>query len=223
MTKKIFSILLFAALLVSVVTNGLSRTVYNGAGIFYVTGDDGIGENADSLVNTNKIEQLVINSAVLFLEANQEIQSFLAQYEGQDADVLNFQSMQSPASAALSKISQAVSAYNNLAGAAKATPYNWGIIYRLWFFDYDGYMYQYGLNRTIFRQVKGYLWYGDINGVFDEMRRRVVKIESLLEQITASLNSDRFPELDVVWTLNETLSETSLFGSYVARVFKAIK
>jgi hypothetical protein len=87
-------------------------------------------------------------------------------------------------------------------------------------FDYDAYMKENGLNPFIFKTLSGYLSSGDITGAFKKAHASMAEIKNLLVTIKNDVSVERLPELQVFWKLNELCSETSIFGSYAARIFQ---
>ena len=107
--------------------------------------------------------------------------------------------------------------------AAEATPYNIDVIEKLKCFDYDTFSNQHKLNPYIFGIVKEYLVNGDITGTYKYTNEKLKEISLLIQKIQAELNAYRLPEISICWRLNELCAETTLFGSYIARIFKTIK
>jgi len=63
---------------------------------------------------------------------------------------------------------------------------------------------------------------GDITGIFQETYTDFSEILVLLNIIKSSISFGKLPEITVFRRLNEKMAETSLFGSYVARVFSEL-
>jgi hypothetical protein len=70
--------------------------------------------------------------------------------------------------------------------------------------------------------LQSYLSRGDITGTFKRSYYNIYNIERLLVSIQTGLSSDNLPGLPVLWQLNELCADTTLFGSYAARVFYEI-
>jgi ribosomal protein L17 len=94
------------------------------------------------------------------------------------------------------------------------------MIDRLKHFAYDTLMTIYSLNPVIFKELASYLSRGDITGTFKRSYAATCSIEKLLTLIKQGLSVNRLP---VFWKLNEICAETTLFGSFAARVFHEIK
>jgi hypothetical protein len=112
--------------------------------------------------------------------------------------------------------------YEQLIQLAESTPYNREFISKLKGFDYQSFMEKNGLNAVVFNKVREYLEKGDITGSFKHTYSNLCALEDLLTAIKNGTAVNRAPELSLLWKLNETCAETSLFGSYAARIFHAI-
>jgi hypothetical protein len=75
------------------------------------------------------------------------------------------------------------------------------------------------LNETIFKKVEGYLGNGDITGAFKHALAVIKNMEFLLIIVKTEMD---FNLLEIYWQLNELCAETTLFGSFIARVFHQI-
>lgn len=215
MFKKSIFIIILITLFITSFTLTYTRVRGNGAGNGYSDETTGDALLVSTDVTTSKIEKFIIDGAVYFLEANADIQKFLTAYE----KTADSQTLNNALGEAIEKIRKAKGIYVTLLRTAVVTPYNREVQYKLWLFDYDGYMCKHNLNRQIFLEVRDYLAYGNLNGVFERLLQSVTKIEDLLQKIKDSIYNGNFPEIEIVWALNEAVSESTLFGSYVARVF----
>jgi len=175
------------------------------------------------IINTLSIETYVIQGAGYFLEANSCIQSILNRVELQDFNGFYYSELDQLVHRAFFNIILARMTYEQLLRLAELTPYNREFISKLKGFDYQSYMNEMGLNAVVFNQVREYLEKGDITGTFKHTYSNLVAIDELLTGIKNEISVDRIPALSLIWKLNETCAETSLFGSYAARVFHAIQ
>jgi hypothetical protein len=105
---------------------------------------------------------------------------------------------------------------------AESTPYNREFISLLKGFDYQFFLEKNGLNDVVFNKVREYLEKGDITGSFEHTYSNLRSIEALLTAIKKGIEDNQTPALSLLWKLNETCAETSLFGSYAARIFHVI-
>jgi hypothetical protein len=214
-------------LLVTVITSFLCVNVYsyiatNGAGGGY--GGSGESSGGSSICSqNNEIEYFIILGAGNFLDAKSDVQQLLKAVELQDIRGVNYFEMQYLVENALFHMKNAQYIYDILIRTAEVTPYNESVQSLLKDFDYDAYMLENGLNKSLFDIVRQHLQAGDITGIFKRTYTKYTKIIQLLEAVKKEVYNNKMPELSIFWQLNETLDNTSTIGSYVARVFAAIQ
>jgi hypothetical protein len=165
----------------------------------------------------------VIQGAGYFLKGNSCIQSILNHVELQDFKGIDYNELDQLVNHALFNIILARVTYEQLIQLAEVTPYNREFIFKLKAFDYNYFMTEIGLNGVVFNKVREYLEKGDITGSFKHTYSNLCAVEDLLTAIKNKISVDRIPGLSLIWKLNETCAETSLFGSYAARVFHEIR
>jgi len=214
------------ALLVIIITAFLCMNVYsyiknNGAGGGYEGGGESNGEPSICSQN-NDIEYFIMLGAGHYLDAKTDIQQLLKAVEWQEIQGVNYNDMQGLVDSALYHMKNAGYTYEILIGTAEVTPYNEVVQALLKGFDYDAYMLENDLNKSLLDIVRHHLQAGDITGIFKRTYTGYTKIIQLLEAVKKDLYNDKMPGLSVFWQLNETLDNTSTIGSYAARVFKEI-
>ncbi|MCP5107333.1 MAG: hypothetical protein GY950_28360 [bacterium] len=123
---------------------------------------------------------------------------------------------------AVENMEQAKAHYVNLKQAADRTPYNQEVISLLVSFDYKTFKKERGLNSAVFRYVKKYLRRGDVRGVFSRLLAKTGVILDKLYRVKEYTDSEKFPELSLLWRLNQDYSETILFGQHAAEIFQTI-
>ncbi|MGD2093108.1 MAG: hypothetical protein PVH61_43505 [Candidatus Aminicenantes bacterium] len=158
-----------------------------------------------------------------YLDAKADIQQLLKAVEWQNIRGVNYYEMNYSVESALFHMKNARYIYGILIGTAEVTPYNEAVQTLLKDFDYDAYMLENGLNETLFDIVRHYLQAGDITGIFKRTYTDYTRILNLLEAVKQYVYNNQMPALKIFWQLNETLDNTSTMGSYVARIFAAIK
>jgi len=166
---------------------------------------------------------LLIDGAGYFIKARSNVQAFLYMFELQDIKSIDYIEFERLVNKALMDITNAGLAFEELIKVAEATPYNLDVIEKLNRFDYDTYLNEHGLNPFIFGSVREYLEKGDITGTFKYLYQRLKEIRQMLLIIRESTTENLLPGLPICWKLNERCAEAALFGSYIARIFKAIK
>jgi hypothetical protein len=219
--------LIVKALLVIIITAFLCINVYsyiasNGSGSGY--GGSGESSGGSGICSQNNdIEYFIMLGAGHYLDAKTHIQQLLKAVEWQDIRGVNYFEMQILVETALFHMKNAAYIYEKLIAAAEVTPYNEAVQVLLKGFDYEAYMLGNGLNKSLFDIVRHYLQAGDITGIFKRTHTDYTKIIQLLEVVKKDLDYNKMPGLSIFWQLNETLDNTSIIGSYVARLFAAIQ
>jgi hypothetical protein len=203
--------------------SAFSRIYHNGSGSGYDDGSGGSSLDTGKVSSiSNSIEGYIIDGAGYYLKANAGIQSLLNLVELQDMNGTDDAEMNRSVIAALDNITRAREIFAKLIETAEATPYNPVVIDRLNKFDYDTFMTVNTLNPVIFNELASYLSRGDITGTFKHSYAGLCSLEKLLMSIKEGLSMNQMPLLPVLWQLNETCAQTTLFGSYAARVFYEI-
>lgn len=195
--------------------NLFSYISFNGSGSGY--NDQNSGEDLTN--NTTTIETLITVGAGYYLQGNSDIQSILNLVELQDVKVMDYQELQGLVNSALENITNSRLIYEKLVETAEITPYNPVVIDKLKSFDYKTFMHENKLNEVVFRKVEGYLSDGDITGTFRYGLSVIHEIEDRLISVKTGMDFNR---LELYWKLNELCAETTLFGSFIARVFRQI-
>ncbi|MCP5048508.1 MAG: hypothetical protein GY940_15165, partial [bacterium] len=115
--------------------------------------------------------------------------------------------------------------WNRLIMAADNTPYNPDVITKLEELDYTNFQMDRSatINKGVFEAVAGFLQKGDTRGVYKKLLMDIEALQRRVNVIKTDLENLRFPELKDLWGLNQTFSNTMLFGQYVAEVFYSIQ
>jgi hypothetical protein len=203
--------------------SAFSRIYHNGSGSGYDEGSGGsaVGSSNISTI-TNPIESYIIEGAGSYLKGTVYIQSLLNRVELRDTNGIDDLELTRLVNHALDNITRARETFEKLIETAEATPYNPVVIDLLTHFPYETFMTINSLNPVIFKELESYLFHGDITGTFKRSYAGICSIERLLILIREELSMNRMPLLPVFWKLNEICAETTLFGSFAARVFHEI-
>ena len=193
------------------------------ARIYHNGSSSGYDESEGERDNGNTIERYIVEGAGYYLNANSDIHKILKMVELQDIQGIDFTAVNDLLDNAIFSIKNAKETYENLIKKAESTSYNEYVISLLADFDYSNFLIEHGLNSVVFEEVKGYLKKGDITGIFISTHRTFIDILGILNYIESEISQNKLPEITIFWSLNETLSKTSIFGSYVARVFDALQ
>jgi len=219
----ILKVFLVVVISIMVQINLFAYICHNGSGSGY---DDGSGGSsvATSKAATiyNPIENYIIAGAGYYLKGNAYIQSLLNLVELQDMNGIDAAEMILLVNNALDNITRARETFASLIDTAETTPYNPVVIELLHHFDYETFMTMNNLNPVAFKELQSYLSCGDITGTFKRSYYKIYYIEWLLVSIQTGLSSGNLPGLPVLWQLNELCADTTLFGSYAARLFYEI-
>ncbi|MCP5103403.1 MAG: hypothetical protein GY950_08490 [bacterium] len=205
---------------VVVVSPGFALIDSNGAGTGYEGGDPPGGTS--SYASSNGIEYYIEEGIGYYLGAREKTDALLRMVESQSTQGVDFNELKTAVDGALDNINSAAATFGGLIQKAESTPYNSSVISLLKEFDYDAFGLENGLNGIIFSEVEEFLKSGDITGVFKRKHSDFLKIAALLNPAKNEIYDNRIPGVSGLWELNEVFSESSLFGSYVARVFKKI-
>jgi hypothetical protein len=106
---------------------------------------------------------------------------------------------------------------------ASVTPYNESFIAALESFDYDGFTEKNHFNAIIFSKLATLLKNGNLTGVYQEIYQKTGEISRLLHIVKASVDKDIFPEIPVLWEINQVYFDSYFFGQYAAMVFNEVK
>lgn len=154
-----------------------------------------------------------------YFMANADIQQLMNRFELQDIDRVDMTEMSRLVDNAIANMNCALETYKLLIEKAEKTPYNQVILDELKNYEYDDFLVLYRLNRDVFDTVEGLLKKGDITGVYRVIHAKCQAIIAGLENVKEFLGQGVLPDQADFWKLNEMLAQTSLFGSYVARIF----
>ncbi len=197
--------------------NVMGRYWANHGGSAY---DEADGGSASTI--SNSIEDHIVRGARYYYKANSNVQRLLEIFEAQDVEGIDPDVVNGWLEGALENMSNAVETYGQLIGKAETTPYNSAFVAELMEIDYDDFAFKNGLNAVVIKELEGYLKQGDVTGVFKKIHARLLKLQNTLILIKIESGQNRIPGTSVFWKLNEKFSESSLFGSYAARVFKSV-
>jgi hypothetical protein len=169
------------------------------------------------------IGQLLIEGGGYFLKSHSEIMLFLNKIELSALSGPDYKELQEIINTAINNMESAIDTYYELKSLAEGTPYNQEVIVKLMSFDYLKFQEENGLNPAIFKEVEKFLSAGDIRGIYNEIFLNFGELLEHLNTVKTVIDKDTFPEISILWRLNQKYSEIALFGQYVAEVFYNIK
>jgi len=214
--KHVLLKVLIVTFLVVFNMNVFGYIYHNGSSSGYTNDEDNPERDAGT------IEVYIIDGADYYFSAHSDIISMLKMYELQDRNGIDYEMFNRALDSAVANMENAAATYENLIRTVEVTPYNEEVIDRLLSFDYYTFMKENGLNRVIGEKVESYLKKGDITGIYKETYSTFLYILKLLNVLKEEISPGKPPELSIMWELNDVCSKSSLFGSYVSRVFYAV-
>jgi hypothetical protein len=228
--KQIISLSIIISVLLMFTVNINGLMIANESNKAYCGGDSGDPCPPDTLKASTKssyfptIRELIIAGGGYMLKSSMYINGFLNKIElsGPSPNRTYYKGLQGTLNSAIYYMEKARFAYFQLNNLAGETPYNQNVINRLIGFDYNSFQQEYKLFPSIFFKVKELLSLGDVTGVYSELYSYCNQILDLLYIIKRDVDTGIFPELSIVWDVNQYYSEFKLFGQYVARIFYCI-
>lgn len=168
------------------------------------------------------ISYYIVESAGYFLKSHSDILLFLDRVEMSEINDIDYKELRDILYRAIENMEKAKEAYYVLKQKLDATPYNQVMINYLLSFDYNGFLYERGLISEIFKEVETFLVKGNVRGIYDRLLKNTEKILDKLYLIKDSVDADTFPNISILWRVNQYYIETLLFGQYSAEVLKSI-
>jgi hypothetical protein len=179
--------------------------------------------NGTVSIRSITLSQLIADGGGNFFKSAGHIDQFFSLLESSEVTGPDYKRLQKNLNRAIFYLEQAMTTYLQLKNQAAVTPYNQEVISKLLNFDYGSFRQENDLYQVIFEKVKGFLAAGNITGIYDEFYSYTGYILDLLFLIKKDINSEIFPDISTVWSVNKKYSEFKLFGQYVAQVFYSIK
>jgi len=164
--------------------------------------------------------QLIIEGAGYFLASHADMKTLLNKLELSEMNGVNYPEIQGILNSAIANMENAAGTYNSLIRLAKDTPYNQAVIDKLRKFDYRGFMKKNNLVGDIFIKVRGFLAKGNVTGAYIKLKASKDEMIAQLYVIKGAVDSNVFPDTNLLYRVNQAYIETMLFGQYVAQVFK---
>lgn len=169
------------------------------------------------------LRQLIADGGSHFFKSSGQINQFFSLVESSEFTGPDYKGLQKTINGAIFYLEQARVTYLQLKSLAAVTPYNQEVIFRLVRFDYDSFQQENGLFPIIFEKVKGLLAAGNVTGIYNEFYSNTSEILDLLYILKKDTDSEIFPDISTVWSVNHKYSELKFFGQYVAQIFYSIK
>lgn len=179
--------------------------------------------NGTDSIRSITLRQLIADGGSHFFKSAGQINQFFSLVESSEVTSPDYKGLQKTINGAIFYLEQARATYLQLKNQAALTPYNQEVISKLLNFDYDSFQQENGIFPVIFEKVKGFLAVGNVTGIYNEFHSYTGYILDLLYLVKKDIDSEIFPDILIVWSVNHKYSEFKFFGQYVAQVFYSIK
>ncbi len=182
--------------------------------------EDPEGTTAERTNSSNmNMGQLIIYGADYFLKSQSAMLMFLDKVEMSELNGADYTEFQTVLNEAITNLENASATYTELIAIAKETPYDQTVIERLKTFDYQGYQEKNGLVPVFFAKVESFLIKGDVTGAYISMKSDMDSILDQLYIVKGSVDAKAFPDISLLWRINQQYSEAMFFGMYESEVF----
>jgi hypothetical protein len=168
------------------------------------------------------ISYYIVESAGYFLKSHSDIILFLNRVEMSEINGIDYKELRNILYRAIENMEKAKEEYYILKQKTDATPYNQLMINYLLSFNYNRFLNERGLISDIFKLVETFLGTGNVRGVFDLLLKNTENILDKLYSLKESVDADTFPNILILWRVNQDYIETILFGQYTSEVLKSI-
>lgn len=175
-----------------------------------------------AVVKCNALRCYVIDGAGYFLDSHSDYLRFLQRIEVGERNGLDYNQLRLDLDSAIDKMLNAKDIYLQLKQTADMTPYNPTVLDQLLNFNYHVFRVENQLNEPIFARVRFFLCNGAIREMYGEILVQIENILNIADHIKERIDVGEFPLLSDLYRLNESYSESLLFGEYTARVFREI-
>jgi len=175
----------------------------------------------DSKLSERSIGSLQAQAAAEFLAANASYQKFLEQYELTEINLSNYSDQSITIGETISHISNAERFFIFIYIKSQSFNLNIDIVESLKIFDYELFCDRFHMNHTIMKEVEKYLKRGEVFGVLYRIIEKAGEINIRLTHLKSSIDKN-IPDIDAIYDINQRFANTSLFGQYVAMVFREI-
>lgn len=182
------------------------------------------GGNKDTTLLTpdKSIRDYIIDGAAFYLDSYSNILALLKEVEVAELGNSDGTRLSALITSALDNMENCNAAYISLHAVALQTEYNPVVILELKTFNYNQFMSNYKLNRSIFRSLQDLLHRGDVRGAYSQMLLDSESILAVLYRVKSSIDQGLLPDSASLWEANQAYSESLLFGQYMAAIFAEI-
>jgi len=164
-------------------------------------------------------ESNIVESAGYFLQGYADYVLILNRIELSNQQGIDYTEMQILVDRVIYSMENAKNSYFSLIKRAVITPYKVEMINKLKSFDYNKFCNDEHLINSIFSDTTSYLSNGNVTEVFKKLLLGTEHILSKLQGVKAAVDVEKFPDLSIIWQLNQEFSYHLIFGQYAAQVF----
>lgn len=191
-------------------------------------GCDGGGEDEsfDNLASIKyaafTIGGLVSEGGTFFLQSKGYFNFFVSRVEYSEIQGPNYEEMNIHLLAAIENLESAIDKYSLLCYTADNAQYNDNIVYLIKY-DYNGFKESNSVDLDVFCKVEEFLSQGKVKEVYHYALNEFLVLRGMLEEIKASVQLKRFPDINLVWKANEKFFNLGHFGQNCSQIFRNVK
>lgn len=185
-------------------------------------GGDGSSTGVYVPESSGMLKMYIIDGAGFVLSTYSGMGELLKQIETSEMNGPDYCKMRETIYCMIEDMERARFTYYIVQYIMQTTPYKKSVIDRLKAFDFDGFRETSRLMPVVFERVKKYLSRGDVRGVYAAMHKNTGVILDQLYVLKEVLEADKLPHITQAWKLNQTFTESVLFGQYFSQVLYQI-
>lgn len=185
-------------------------------------GGDGTSTGVYVPESSGMLKMYIVDGAGFILSTYSGIGSLLREVEMSEMCGPDYFKMRETLYSMIEDMERARDTYYIINLIIQSTPYKQSVIERLKAFDYDGFRETSGLSPIVFGRVKNFLERGDTRGIFTSIYKDTGILLEQLYAMKETFEVDKLPHITQVWKLNQTFTETVLFGQYFSQVMYQI-
>lgn len=190
----------------------------NAFAYFVVNGSEAAFEEPGRTTVRDNVEE----AAGYFLKSQSDLLLFLNHIELSRLNGVDYTELRGLINSAIAHMENAKTKYTQLTQIADYAPYHQDTVTALINFNYSWFQENNALNSVIFNDVEAYLSVGDIRGTYHKILADTQSLLDMLTIVKSSVDSDTFPGIADLRRINQSYSETLLFGQYTAEIFSEI-
>ncbi len=167
----------------------------------------------------NPLEPLIIIGAGHYLNAYSDMLDILKICELADLKNPNLNALTLSINKVIRQVEKASETYSTIIELSFLLEYNPQVIQTLDEFDYASLKNKHPLQVAYIDEVEKYFSNGDIRDFFIRLGEGTESILISLRRIKAQTKNNSFPDVSLLWEVNEKFSENLFIGQYAAEIF----